>query len=149
MGVFSFSSSQLKSFANIFMNGLKNIIRVALVGVLLVLWMNGANAQGALSPVNLHCALRTNPLGIDDAAPRLSWQLQSNGQARGEVQSAYQIQAGSSAGAADLWDSGKVASSQALDIMYAGLPLVRGQKCFWQVRVFEWTTNVYICNRPA
>src|SRR6267143_6833635 len=97
--------------------------------------LGGGKAQAALSPVNLRCALRVNPLGIEDTAPRLSWQLQSKGQARGEIQSAYQLQVGSSAGAADLWDSGKVSSSQTMDIVYAGQPLTSGEKCFWQVRV--------------
>ena len=79
--------------------------------VLVMLALSSISALGDLVPVNLRCALRVNPLGIGDTAPRLSWQLQSSGQARGETQSAYQIQVGSTAGAADLWDSGKVASS--------------------------------------
>ena len=79
-------------------------------------------AQTALTPVNLRCALRVNPLGIGDVAPRLSWQLQSTVQSRVQVQNAYQIQVGWLPGAADLWDSGKVASSQTVDVLYAGQP---------------------------
>src|SRR4029077_6917718 len=91
-------------------------IWTASVGILLLAGVGGVKTQAALSPVNLRCALRVNPLGIGDPTPRLSWQLQSDGQARGEPQSAYQIQVGSSVGAADLWASGKVASSQTVDI---------------------------------
>jgi len=105
--------------------------------------------QGALVPVDLRCALRSNPLGIGDATPRLSWQLQSDGQARGETQSAYQIQAGLSAGATDLWDSGKVSSSQTVDILYAGQPLTSGKKCFWQVRIYDGSNNVSAYSAPA
>jgi alpha-L-rhamnosidase len=105
-------------------------------------------AQG-LVPVNLRCALRTNPLGIDDTAPRLSWQLQSDGHARGEIQSAYQIQVGTSPGAADLWDSGKVASSRTIDIAYAGQPLTTGEQCFWQVRVYDGNNTVSAYSPPA
>ena len=100
-------------------------------------------------PVNLHCALRVNPLGIGDVVPRLSWQLQSDGQGRGETQSAYQIQVGSSAGASDLWDSGKVASSATVDILYAGQSLTSGKKCFWQVRVYDGSNNVSAYSAPA
>ena len=53
--------------------------------------------------------------GIADANPRLSWQFQSTPSLRDETQSAYQIQVGSTAGAMDLWDSGKVAGSQTVD----------------------------------
>ena len=137
------------SLTKIFMSGLKNIARSTLVGVVLACWMHGTATQAALSPANLHCALRTNPLGIDDTAPRLSWQLLSDGQARGEVQSAYQIQVGSSAGTADLWDSGKVASSQTMDIVYAGQPLTSGQKCFWQVRVYDGNNSALAYSAPA
>ena len=97
--------------------------------MVLVVWLGGLKAQGALSPVNLRCALRVNPLGIGDATSRLSWQLQSSGQLRGEMQSAYQIQVGSLAGAADLWDSGKVTSAATMDILYAGQTLTSGKQC--------------------
>src|ERR1039458_5875620 len=108
----------------------------------LAAWMADAKAQGALQPVSLRCALRVNPLGVGDVAPRLSWQLQSTGQARGETQSAYQIQVGSATGKADLWDSGKVTSAATVDILYAGQPLTSGKQCFWQVRVYDGSNNV-------
>jgi hypothetical protein len=103
------------------------------IAMLVMGWTNSMKAQGALTPVDLRCALRVNPLGIGDANPRLSWQLQSTGQGsayRGEVQSAYQIQVGSSAGAADLWDSGEVVSSQTVDVVYAGQALTSGATMF-------------------
>lgn len=123
-----------------------------LITLVLIGRLESVRAQGVLSPVNLRCALRVNPLGIGDANPRLSWQLQSSGQGsayRGEVQSAYEIQVGSSAGAADLWDSGKVASSQTVDIVYAGQALTSGEQCFWQVRVYDGSNNVSAWSAPA
>ena len=110
-----------------------------------------ALAQG-LQPVYLRCQQRVNPLGIGDPAPRLSWQLQSTGQGaayRGEIQTAYQIQVGSTPAAADLWDSGKVVSSQTVDIVYAGVPLASGEQCFWQVRVYDGGGNVSAWSTPA
>src|SRR5690349_14829796 len=98
--------------------------------ILLAVWLGGGKAQAALSPVNLRCELRVNPLGIGTATPRLSWQLQSTAQFRGEIQAAYQIQVGSTAGTSNLWDSGNVGSGETTDILYAGQPLTNGQRCY-------------------
>src|ERR1035437_5131179 len=130
------------------MNIATKIIRLASVVTLLLAGLVGVTAQAALSAVNLRCALRVNPLGIGDVAPRLSWQLQSAGQ-RGETQSAFQIQVGSTAGVADLWDSGKEVSPATLDVLYAGQPLTSGKKCFWQVRVYDGSNNVSAWSAPA
>ena len=113
-----------------------------MTAMVLAAGLAGVSAQAALTPVDLCCALRVNPLGIGDANPRLSWQLQSDGTSRGEIQSAYQIQVGSTPGAADLWDSGKVASSQTVDIVYAGGPLTSGEQCYWRVRMYDGSNNV-------
>jgi len=125
-------------------------IRVA--ALVIVAWMTASPALAALLPVNLRCSLRANPLGVGDATPRLSWQLQSDGQGvafRGERQTAYQIRVGSVAGEADLWDSGKVAGSETVDILYAGLPLTSGKRCYWQVRVYDGGDNVSAWSVPA
>ena len=125
------------------------IIGKLVVAVVLVTLLAGVRTSAAQPPVNLRCALRVNPLGIGDVTPRLSWQLQSAGEARGETQSGYQIQVGSSAGAADLWDSEKVASAETMDILYAGQPLTSGKQCFWQVRVYDGSNNVSAWSAPA
>ena len=71
----------------------------------------------AAQPVALRCEYLENPLGIDAAAPRLSWVLESSDlDARGLRQTAYQVLVASSrakldAGKGDLWDSGKVRSA--------------------------------------
>jgi len=126
------------------------VVGTMVVLALLILGTASSMAQGALTPVNLRSALRVNPLGIGDTTPRLSWQLQSTGQGRGLTQSAYEVQVGSTPGAADLWDSGKVAGSQTVDVLYAGQPLTSGEKCYWQLRVYDgsnnvsaWSTNAY------
>jgi phosphohistidine phosphatase SixA len=46
-----------------------------------------------MNVTNLRCEYRSNPLGIDVLAPRLSWVLVSD--RRGARQTAYQIQAAS------------------------------------------------------
>ncbi len=89
-----------------------------------------------LGVVNLRCEYQKDPLGIDTAAPRLSWQIA--GDRRGIRQTAYRILVSSQdSGDGDLWDSGKVASGQSLHVRYAGKPLQSFQQCFWKVQV--WT----------
>ncbi|MDB5326352.1 MAG: alpha-L-rhamnosidase, partial [Phycisphaerales bacterium] len=91
---------------------------------------------------SLRCEYLTNPIGVDVPRPRLSWTLAS--EARGARQSAYQIMVATTpaqlaAGKADLWDSGKVASSEQNQIDYAGKALASRQACAWRVR--SWDGN--------
>jgi alpha-L-rhamnosidase len=118
----------------------------------LTVWAGESHGQGSVVPVNLRCEERVNPLGIGNSSPELSWQLQSAGLGpnfRGLSQSAYEIQVGTSAGAADVWDSGKVRSSRSIDVVYAGQPLSSGEQCFWQVRVYDGSNNVSAWSAPA
>ena len=48
-----------------------------------------ASAEPPLSVTNLRCEYKTNPIGIDIAEPRFSWELVSS--QRGTLQTAYQI----------------------------------------------------------
>jgi len=97
-------------------------------------------ASPGITPASLRCEYRVDPPGIDAVQPRLSWTLASS--ERAQTQTAYQILVASSRdgldrGAADLWGSGKVASSESLNIPYAGRPLVSHQLCYWKVRVWD------------
>ena len=130
---------------NLFKNSIGEVQTVVALTVLLAVF----SAQAAMPPVDLRCALRVNPLGIGDVQPRLSWQLQSTIQARGETQSAYQIQVGSTTGTADLWDSGKVTSTATMDNLYVGQSLTNGKQCFWQVRIYDGSNNVSAWSAPA
>jgi hypothetical protein len=90
-----------------------------------------------ISPIHPRCEYRENPLEIDCAQPRLSWWLQSAPpDARGVQQSAYQILVTSDRGA-ELWDSGKVKSSQNIHVSYDGNPLASAQRVRWKVRVWD------------
>ena len=96
-------------------------------------------SAGQLGPVALRCEYRVSPQGIDEAQPRLTWRVESG--ERGAKQTAYQILVASSAellvkNSGDLWDSGKVASDQTVNVAYAGQPLASGQQCFWKVCVW-------------
>jgi hypothetical protein len=107
------------------------------MNTLLLLALLGAPG---VSPENLRCEYRVEPRGVDVSLPRLSWTLASA--ERAQAQSAYQILvastlAGLEADRADLWDSGKVASQQSLNIPCAGKPLASHQRCYWKVRVWD------------
>ena len=93
-----------------------------------------------LEPAALRCEYRVNPQGIDELQPRLTWRVKSG--ARGAKQSAYQILVASSAeklsqNSGDLWDSGKMASGDTVNIVYAGQALTSGEMCFWKVGVWD------------
>ncbi|MCX6909411.1 MAG: alpha-L-rhamnosidase N-terminal domain-containing protein, partial [Verrucomicrobia bacterium] len=101
--------------------------------------------KGGLAPSALRCEYRVSPLGIGETAPRLSWIVEASGKAesaRGQRQTAYRVFVASSEAAlaektGDLWDSGKVASDETTGVVYAGKPLVSGQRCFWKVKVWD------------
>src|SRR6266576_6219094 len=100
-----------------------------------------ANSVAAsLDPVALRCEYRVNPLGIDEAQPRLTWRVESSD--RGQKQTACEILVASRAAllkqnAGDLWDSARIATDQTVNLVYAGKPLASRQQCFWKVRVWD------------
>jgi alpha-L-rhamnosidase len=105
-----------------------------------------------LTVAALRCEYRDNPVGIDEPAPRLSWQLTST--TRAQTQTAYRIRAASTPeklarGEADLWDSGRVPSSENLHIRYAGRPLTARQSCHWQVQVWDQAGTASTWSEPA
>ncbi len=110
------------------------------ISFLLIILLPCAKLNASITIENLRCEYQTNPLGIDTSAPRLSWILESR--QRGQAQTAYEILASSSPdnlapGKADDWDSGKVSSSESLNIVYAGRPLATGQRVWWKVRIWD------------
>lgn len=94
---------------------------------------------------HLICEYRSNPLGIDLPAPRLSWQLQSD--RPGAAQAAYRILAARTPdrlqpGQAELWDSGKVESGQSVHVPYAGRKLESRRRIYWRVLVWDETGDM-------
>jgi alpha-L-rhamnosidase len=107
---------------------------------------------GEFATEHLRCEYQTNPLLIDSPRPRLSWTLMSS--ERGARQSAYQILVASSpkklaADQGDLWDSGKVASDETVQIEYDGKPLASGAECFWKVRSWSAANKPSDWSKPA
>ena len=100
----------------------------------------GQGAAGRLRPVRLTTEHVVEPLGIDVTRPRFSWRLEAPGSDR--AQSAYQIMVASSPdllaqGRPDVWDSGRVESSEQSAQLYAGPPLAARTRYFWAVRGWD------------
>lgn len=100
----------------------------------------------------LRCEYLSEPLGIETLRPRLSWVIHS--EQRGTYQSAYQILVASSEeklsrNRPDVWDSGKVSSSQSVHVEYAGLPLQSAQRYFWKVRIWDQKGRQSGWSKPA
>lgn len=100
----------------------------------------------------LRCEYLANPLGLDVPHPRLSWQTET--QQRGWQQGAYRILVASSEAAlaqdnGDLWDSGKIASSQSTHIPFAGQPLTSRLRCHWKVQLWDQDGCVTDWSEPA
>lgn len=99
-------------------------------------------ANSAMTASDLRCEYRLEPLGIDAAHPRLSWTLQCPQALRNRHQAAYRILVASSAellarNKGDLWDSGKVTSSEQNNVTYGGRTLKSGESCHWKVEVWD------------
>ncbi|WP_255658295.1 family 78 glycoside hydrolase catalytic domain [Actinoplanes sp. L3-i22] len=101
-------------------------------------WGNGVALPdpAAASPVSvtdLTVNRQVNPVGVD--SPRFGWRLASG--TGGQMQGRYQITVGSTPGAADVWDSGTVATSQSTDLGYGGTALAPNKTYHWRVRVWD------------
>jgi len=100
----------------------------------------------ASGPVELRVDNQKTPLGIDDPAPHFSWQLHDP--ARGAMQTAYVVQVASSAGRletddADIWTSGRMESSESINIPYAGPALKPSTRYFWRVKLWSASGRLY------
>lgn len=97
------------------------------------------------APRNLRCEYLINPLGIDEASPRLSWEMDDS--RRGATQRAYQVLVAATEQAlasdsGELWNTGKVASDESAYIAYAGQPLRSHMQVYWKARVWDADSRV-------
>lgn len=76
------------------------------------------------------------PLGLDVVPPRFSWIVTAD--RRGDVQTAYQVQVGSSPhSGGDLWDTGVVNSDRTAHLEYSGSGLTSRTTYWWRVQVWD------------
>ncbi len=105
---------------------------------LLTLYVAAQVAQA--DPIHLRTNAIENPLGIDTPHPTFSWQ--SNAKTPNWMQSAFEILVATDAknllpGKADAWDSGRINSSESVDISYAGAAMTSQQRYFWNVITWD------------
>lgn len=103
----------------------------------------------------LRCEHLVDPQGIDETAPRLSWQLAAtNEKLRGQSQSGYRILVAKDLATlnthqGDLWDSGRVVSDRSILIPYRGKRLDSHQECWWKVQVWDQEGKATAWSKPA
>ena len=108
---------------------------------------------GSLAPVELRCDGMVDPLGVDSAPPRLSWQLRGDA-SPGLRQRAWQALVSSSRASldrdqGDVWDSGRVESDEQLHVPYGGRALRSNEQVFWKLRVWDGANHASGWSAPA
>ena len=93
-------------------------------------------------------------MAVDVLKPRLSWINRASDDERGEMQTAWEIRVAGSkdkllSGKPDLWNSGKMISSESINIEYGGKPLSSRLDCWWQVRVWDNKGKISVWSEPA
>ncbi len=120
--------------------------KLSFLVALFILLMNCQTKSPHITIKDLRCEYRTNPLGIDNTSPRLSWKIIEENQTRGQKQTAYQVLVASSIenlknNNGDVWDSGKVDSNQSVNNTYKGKTLESSKQYFWKVKVWDKDGN--------
>lgn len=105
------------------------------------------------APSGLMTELLANPelTTISNLIPEFSWIVNDTDQ--NEIQTAYQILVASSLSKlnednGDLWDSGRVASSESSCVEYNGASLSSGSTYFWKVKTWDKDNNVSEYSSP-
>ena len=98
------------------------------------------NANSPLTLSELRCEYQQDPVGVDNLHPQLGWQLESPD--LGIRQVAYQVLVARTpalldSDQGDLWDSGKVKSSDSVHVFYHGSALSSRLRCYWKARGWD------------
>lgn len=93
-----------------------------------------------------------DPLGVDAAAPRLSWRIASD--EPGQRQTAWRVLAASSPEAlaaerGELWDSGRVPGDRTTLVPYAGRRPAESERVYWSVRSWDKDGRPSAWSAPA
>lgn len=125
-------------------------MKKVLIGLVVGLLASAVFAD--VKPVNLMCEYLTNPEGIDMPDPRLFWQVSS--EENGELQTGYQLLVSTdekllAQNKGDAFDSGKVESSDSIQIVYKGQPLQSSTDYFWKVRIWGKEGQTSEWSKPA
>ncbi|MBI5281139.1 MAG: family 78 glycoside hydrolase catalytic domain [Candidatus Solibacter usitatus] len=124
-------------------------LSIVLMGLAAAGYTQAQESAAARAPQKLRCESLVEPMAVDAVPPRLSWM--PVGEARGAVQTAYQIQVSKEAAVApgEVWDSGRVQSAQSVHVPYGGPGLESGQTYYWRVRYWDDRGAQSGWSRPA
>ncbi|MDB6079253.1 MAG: Alfa-L-rhamnosidase [Akkermansiaceae bacterium] len=97
-------------------------------------------ADAVLQVSKLRSEYLVDPIGLDQAKPRLSWLVDSL--TRGDRQTAWQVIVASTpellaADSGDLWDSGKMTGDTTSQIAYGGAAMGSRAVAYWKVRSWD------------
>ncbi|MDR1593959.1 MAG: glycoside hydrolase family 78 protein [Prevotellaceae bacterium] len=129
----------------------KNILLLTLIcGIIFAC----GQSNDKLIPVELQCEYQTEPVGIDVPAPRFGWQTFDSKHVRGQMQTAYHILVAScpdklTEAEADVWNSGKINSSQSVLAPFGGKKLQSSSAYVWKVRIYDKDGNPSEWSEPA
>lgn len=116
---------------------IKHILSLLLI---LLSFQTFSQKGSAFKVIEKKVEYRKDPLGVDAAIPRLSWQLMSH--QRGVLQTAYRILVSDNLGllnkhVGNIWDSKKVPSDQSIQVAYAGKKLEPAKRYYWKVMAWD------------
>ena len=121
---------------------MRSILGIVFVALVLALaeTVPAEDKPQTFTVAHLRCENLTDPLGLDEKSPRMSWLVEAPG--RGQKPTAYRIVVARTEAAlkedhGDQWDSGKVASDQISQIIYRGKPLVSHRYYYWKVQAWD------------
>jgi alpha-L-rhamnosidase len=125
---------------------------LALLLIVAAAHLPAQSPTAVLGPAELRVDNLPTPLGIDDPAPKFSWQLRDP--ARGAKQTAYEIDVATSeeilrANKSDVWTTGKVVSAQSLNVRFSGTPIWPSTRYFWRVTVWGADGKAYPPSTPS
>ena len=117
---------------------MSSLIRLIFVFLLISLSLRSIAQQPCL-PGELRCEYLTNPLGIDAAHPRFTWQLKDD--RKGATQTAYRVVVGTdslavSEGNGNCWQTDQVPADRQL-VVYQGKPLQAFTRYYYALQVWD------------
>lgn len=110
--------------------------RMKFIGIWMVSMMLPSGLHAATWLKNLKVEYRNTPLAVGVMHPRFAWQMEVDDKSRGNQQSAYRISVIDETGK-EVWNTGKVKSTESLGIQYAGESLRPSTRYQWHLTVWN------------
>ena len=111
-----------------------NLLQTTILSFLFLAFVIPAHAAALVQ--NLKAEYSKTPIGIDVKNPRFSWQMATQSNERGYLQTAYQVVVKDPVGKI-MWDSRKVQGNTSVGIVYSGDPLKATTRYMWTVTVWD------------